>query len=70
MVEPKVCWIGRVVDVNGSSVTLFEINPDARWSRRPTVCRLSEITRVDFGGDYEDARHLVGGNPPVAGSPS
>jgi hypothetical protein len=26
---------------------------------------LREITRVNFGGDYENAPQLVGGEPPV-----
>ena len=64
-VDPEVCWIGRVIDVRGGRVTLLEIGPDARWEDQVETYRLSEITRVDFGGDYEDALHLVGGAPSV-----
>ncbi len=62
--DPDFCWIGRVLDMDRRWVTLLEINPDARWHDEPTDFRLSEITRVDFGGDYEDALYTVGGPPP------
>ena len=60
-VDPAVCWIGRVVGIDRGRVTLLEIRPDATWKRKPTEYRLSEITRVNFGGDYEDALALVSG---------
>ena len=56
-----MCWIGRVVGIDRGRVTLLEIRPDATWKRKPTEYRLSEITRVNFGGDYEDALALVSG---------
>jgi hypothetical protein len=65
-VNPDVCQIGRVVKVERGRVWLLEIDPDAKWKREPTPYRLSEITRVDFGGDYECALHMVGGDPPPA----
>ncbi|MBZ5521632.1 MAG: hypothetical protein LAP21_05175 [Acidobacteriia bacterium] len=60
-VDPDVCHIGRVIDMSKGYLSLLEIGPDARWDKEPTKYRLSEITRVDFGGDYEEALHLVGG---------
>jgi hypothetical protein len=62
-IDPDVCSIGRVLDVNKGRVSLLEISPDATWERSPTEYRLSEITRVNFDGDYEKALHLVGGDP-------
>lgn len=62
-VNPDVCHIGRVVDVANGKVSLLEIGPDACWDAKPSVYRLREITRVDFGGGYEDALFLVGGSP-------
>lgn len=62
-VDPDVCFIGRVIDVSRGSVSLLEIGPDASWDKKPESYRLSEITRVDFGGGYEEALHLVGGSP-------
>jgi hypothetical protein len=59
-VDASVSWIGRVVDIRKGWVTLLEIGPDASWDDRLEIYRLSEITRVDFGGDYEDALQLIG----------
>ena len=63
--DPDVCHIGRIVDLRGEHVSLLEIGPDAVWDDKPETYRLSEITRVDFGGDYEGALHLVGGSPRI-----
>jgi hypothetical protein len=54
-VDASACWIGRVVDLGRGRVTLLEIGPDASWHDELETYRLSEITRVDFGGDYENA---------------
>jgi hypothetical protein len=62
-VDPTICWIGRVLGVSRGRVSLLEINPDATWDSTPSQYLLSEITRVNFGGDYETALHLVGGDP-------
>ena len=67
--DPDVCWIGRVLVVERGLVSLREIRPDATWEDSPNEFRLSEITRVNFGGDYENALHLVGGEPMLT-SPS
>jgi hypothetical protein len=32
----------------------------------PEEYQIREITRVNFGGDYENALHLVGGEPTLA----
>ena len=64
-IDAGACHIGRVVDLKNGMVYLHEIAPDAVWEDNPDTYRLSEITRVDFGGDYEDALHLVGGSPKI-----
>jgi len=64
-VDPAVCYVGRVVRVVGGRVCLLEIRPDASWEE-PTPYRMSEITHVDFGGDYENALLLMGGKGDVA----
>ena len=61
--DPDTCKIGRVVGISKSHVSLLEIGPDAIWEERPTEISLRRITRVDFGGGYEDALHIVGGIP-------
>jgi hypothetical protein len=65
-VDPDACWIGRVLGVEHGRVSLLEINPDATWDENSTEFKLSEITHVNFGGDYENALFLVGGDPPSA----
>jgi hypothetical protein len=65
-VDPNVRWIGRVQGVNRGRVSLLEIGPDAVWEDTPEEYRIREITRVNFGGDGENALHLVGGEPTVA----
>ena len=65
-IDPDVCWIGRVLDVNGGRVSLLEIGPDAKWDHKPNEYSLKEITRVGFGADYEDALYSVGGDPSRA----
>lgn len=62
-VDPDVCHIGSVVRAAAGRLSLLEISPDADWDETPTEYRLREITRVDFGGGYEEALHLVGGTP-------
>ena len=62
-IDPEVCWIGRVVKVEKGKLSLLEIGPDAVWDDKPTTYRTNEITRVTFGGDYEGALYLVGGEP-------
>lgn len=65
-VNPDVCWIGRILGVERGRVSLLEINPDARWDHKPNMYPLNQITRVNFGGDYENALHLVAGGRPKA----
>ncbi|MCW5625804.1 MAG: hypothetical protein KIT73_13920 [Burkholderiales bacterium] len=48
---------------NRSQVALLEIGPDAEWESDATAFFLKNITRVNFGGDYESALYLVGGDP-------
>jgi len=64
-VDPEACWIGQVVSVRGGCLSFREIAPGARWEDKPTEYRISEITRIDFGGDYEHSLYLVGGAPPT-----
>jgi hypothetical protein len=64
-VDPNVCWIGRVQGLDRGRLSLLEIGPDAKWKDSPEEYRVAEITRVSFGGEYENALHLVGGDPVV-----
>jgi len=62
-IDPSVCWIGRILGVGQGRVSLLEIDAGAVWDDKPNIYRLNEITRVNFGGDYENALHLVAGDP-------
>ncbi len=64
-VDPEVCWIGRVQGIHRGRLSLLEIGPDAKWEDSPREYRVADITRVNFGGDYEGALHLAGGDPVV-----
>ena len=66
-IEPDICHIGRVLKVRNGRLSLLEIDPDAKWDCSAKEYRISEITRVNFGGDYEDALHIVGGEPAKQG---
>jgi len=57
--EPEVCYIGRIESLSHEFLHLYYIDPDAKFDEEPTEYRLSEITRVNFGGGYEEALHLV-----------
>jgi hypothetical protein len=57
--DDEICYIGRVHRVTINEVHLLEISPDAQWDSMPTVHPLAGITRVDFGGAYEEALYLV-----------
>jgi len=57
--DEGVCYIGRVQGVTASEVRMLDISPDAQWDSTPTLHPLAGITRVDFGGAYEEALLLV-----------
>lgn len=61
--DPETCHIGRIAGLSRKQVALLEIGPDATWDDEPTIYKLKEITQVGFGGGYEDALFLVGGEP-------
>lgn len=62
--DPRVCFIGRPVRIGRKAVRLKEITPEATWVERRTRWAFDDITRVEFGGRYEQALALVGGAPP------
>jgi hypothetical protein len=64
-VEPDICRIGRIVGTSPKQVTLLEIGPGAEWDEATATYPIKEITRVNFGGGYEDALALVGGPAPT-----
>lgn len=55
------CFIGKVLAIESGELKLLHITPDAEWEDDPTPYALRGITRVDFGGGYEEALHLAAG---------
>lgn len=53
--DPGVCHIGVVEQVTHDALVLKTIGPDADWQDDRETFLLADITRVDFGGLYEDA---------------
>jgi hypothetical protein len=54
VISNEVCFIGKVVSVTDKMFTLYEIDVGAEWDR-PHRYKLPDLTKVDFGGGYEDA---------------
>ncbi|MBB5056222.1 hypothetical protein HDF16_000891 [Granulicella aggregans] len=67
-IAPEFCHIGRIAGLNKKQVALLEIGPDALWDDEPRIYSLKEITQVGFGGGYEEALILVGGEPQTSPS--
>lgn len=63
-VDPDVCHIGAVHEVRKGRVWLQEIDPAGCWDTTLSDYATREITRIDFGGGYEDALHVYGRKPP------
>ncbi|MES2464817.1 MAG: hypothetical protein V4671_29995 [Armatimonadota bacterium] len=52
------CFIGRVEKLKKRSFTLHKIDPAAHWIETEKFF-FDDITRIDFGGGYEEALWLV-----------
>lgn len=53
------CFIGKVIGLNADTVDFVHITRDAEWEEWLREIPFSEIIRVDFGGDYEEALFLA-----------
>ena len=63
--RPRVCWIGALRRIKRDTLMLLEVNVAGGWARKPRLFDLDDVTRVDFGGGYEEALHLVAGPAPA-----
>ena len=63
--DPTVCFIGRPVRLASRSVHLLGITPEAEWEDSTDTWGFADVTRVDFGGRYEEGVALIGGAPPA-----
>lgn len=62
--RPDVAWCGAIRNISSDTLTFLEVNVAGGWGRKPRRFDLDDITRVDFGGGYEEALELVAGPPP------
>jgi len=56
--NPDVCYIGRIIAMTGQSFGLREIGTHASWTKSSRRL-FKDLTKVDFGGGYEDALNRV-----------
>lgn len=68
--RPHICWIGSVMSVGEQTLRLLEIDTQGEWRRKSRAIDLEDITRIEFGGGYEEALRLVSGPPPTAEPPA
>jgi hypothetical protein len=65
-VDPDVCFIGRPTGLSSRGGTLVTVDPHGAWERDQAEWhhfKWTDITRVDFGGGYEEALFMVAGPP-------
>jgi hypothetical protein len=53
-IDPDVAYIGRVRQLSDDEFALEQVTPAGRWSDVEWY-RYEDVTRVDFGGGYEEA---------------
>ena len=52
--KPEVCYIGALTSTTERTLTIEDLNADCEWSG-PRRMRFSEVSRIDFGGRYEES---------------
>lgn len=57
--EPRACYIGRVTEITATQVKLRTITPNGEWEEGIAVYNLKDVTRIDFGGKYDEVLVLV-----------
>ncbi|MFC8732859.1 hypothetical protein ACFT5B_10400 [Luteimicrobium sp. NPDC057192] len=62
--RPDICYIGSLVSVDDKGLRLLEVDTQAEWRRKPRSIDRDDVTRIDFGGRYEEALALVAGAAP------
>lgn len=61
VINSDICFVGCVAGINSKTFTLHEISSCAEWEGEHRY-RFADITKVDFGGGYEEALALVAGS--------
>jgi hypothetical protein len=62
--DPDIFVVGRVAQLGEDSFILRHVTVAGRWGDSGGY-RYDDVTRVEFGGDYEDALALVAGPTPT-----
>jgi len=52
--RPGICYIGPLLSMTEATFTIDNLNCNAEWTG-PRRLKFSDVTRVDFGGGYEEA---------------
>lgn len=53
--RPGIVWIGVARVLDEQTVALRSVDPSGNWTDVPKLIDIADITRIDVGGDYEDA---------------
>ncbi|MDB4988290.1 MAG: hypothetical protein JWN04_3468 [Myxococcaceae bacterium] len=66
--KPDVLFIAQVskMSLEGATVSTRLVAPGGIWNKRQKVFRMADITRIDFGGRYEEALAIALGLLPKA----
>ena len=59
--DPHVFDVGKILSVGDHEVSIQSITPAGEWLDDVETYALSDISRVDFGGAYEEALMLAAG---------
>jgi hypothetical protein len=61
--KPDVCYIGSLVSMTEHTFIIEDLDCNGEWSG-PRRMKFSDITRVDFGGGYEEALSVTAPKQP------
>jgi hypothetical protein len=58
-VDPDICVIGSLLSIDEECAVLRGISPSGDWEHEHTTIAVPDVTRLEFGGGYEEALYLV-----------
>jgi hypothetical protein len=56
--RPGTCYIGPILSMTEATFTIDNLDCNAEWTG-PRRLKFSDVTRIDFGGGYEEALALT-----------
>lgn len=63
--DPGICHVGKALDWSRRGFNLLSVTPDAEWEEPTTRFKFADVTRIDFGGRYEDVLMRLAGPAPT-----